>query len=148
MAKKIVATNRRAKYDYQIIDEYDAGIVLKGHEVKSIRAGNATIVGAFIVIKDDEAWLTNAHIKKYAHAANVKDFDPVRNRKLLLHASEIEKLRIARSNKQAIIPLYFHVKGPNIKLAIATARGKKHYDKRSAIRKKDIERNEQRRFKA
>ncbi len=134
MAEKILATNRRARYDYQLIDTYTAGLVLHGHEVKSLRAGNIDLKAAFVTIKDNAAWLTNAHIRRYQHAAGLTDYDPVRPRQLLLGRRELANLQAAKQNKLTIVPLRVIAKGPFIKLVIATARGQKKYDKRAVKR--------------
>lgn len=148
MTSKTFTINRRARFDYTLHDKYTAGLVLHGHEVKSVRAGGANLKGAFITISaDGEAWLNNSHIIKYQSASTVTDYDPDRARKLLLNKKEINKLIEARAGKFTIIPISIFVAGPNIKLSLATATGKKNYDKRSSIKKRDIERQESRRFK-
>lgn len=139
MGEKILALNRRARHDYQIIDEYTAGIMLKGFEVKSIRNSQADIKNAFVTLKNGEAWLTNAHVKQYSHAGSLKDYDPTRPRKLLLNQRELDSLVQAKENKLTIIPLKIIVSGRHIKLCIATARGKKSYDKRQDLKKHDAD---------
>lgn len=145
---KTFAINRKARHDYTLLDEFSAGIVLAGHEAKSIRNGGAQLNGAYVTIsRNNEAWLTNASIRKYAHAANVPQYDPAQPRKLLLKKNEIEKLTNARNNKQTIVPLKIYAAGPYIKLGLAIAKGKKLHDKRSTIKRRDIERQEMRKFK-
>ncbi len=140
MAEKILANNRRASFDYQLHDTYTAGLVLRGYETKSIRAGQIDLKNAFITLKDDEAWLTNAHVRQYQHAGGLKDYDPVRARKLLLSRREINALAAAKHNKLTIVPLRAVLKGPYVKLVIATAKGKKKYDKRATKQAEDARR--------
>ena len=145
MANSTYATNKRARFDYDIQDQFTAGIVLEGHEVKSIRSGNASLKGAYVTISDkDEAWLTNSHVKLYEHAGGIADYDAERPRKLLLNRSEIDRLVRARHDKLVIVPLSLHAAGPNIKVSIATGRPKKRHDKRQAIKKRDTDRDTQR----
>lgn len=147
MAAKPLATNRRARFDYTLIDEYTAGIVLAGHEVKSVRHGGASLKGAYVTISvKNEAWLTNAHIRKYDSATTVQDYDPNQARKLLLNRKEIDVLSAARNNELTIVPLSIFIAGNRIKLRIATARGKKLHDKRHDIKRRDTERQERRAF--
>jgi SsrA-binding protein len=136
--KKII--NRRAPYDYQLLEKFEAGIVLSGPEVKSIRAGHLHLEQAFIQIKNGEAWLFNAHIHPYKFADN-RDYDPTRPRRLLLHKNEILKL-VQQTTQRGltIIPVSCYTKGNKIKLEIALAKGKKKYEKREAIKKRDLER--------
>lgn len=148
MGNSTYTTNKRARFDYQLMDKYIAGLVLTGHETKSIRAGNASLKGAYITISaKGEAWLTNAHIAKYRHATTIHDYDPEQPRKLLLNRAEIEKLIRARNDKLAILPTSLHAAGPNIKLAIATGKPKKRQDKRQTIKKRDTERDVRRTLK-
>jgi len=145
MAKNTFATNKKARFDYTLQDTYIAGVVLAGHEVKSIRNSNVSLKGAYITISEkDEAWLTNAHIKLYEHANNVSDYDAERPRKLLLNKAEIERLKRARDDKLVIVPLSIHAAGPRIKLSLATARPKKKHDKRQSIKRRDTERDTRR----
>lgn len=149
MGNKTYATNKKAKFDYELQDSFIAGLVLAGHEAKSIRAGNASLKGAYVTISENgEAWLTNAHIKQYQHATTLSSYDPEQSRKLLLNKSEIERLIRARNEKLVIVPLSIHAAGPNIKLSIAIARPKKRFDKRHSIKKRDVERESQRHFKS
>lgn len=148
MAEKILATNRRARFDYTLLDTYTAGLVLHGYETKSIRAGQIDLKQAFVTMKDNEAWLTNAHVRRYQHAGSLKEYDPVRSRKLLLSRRELAKLAEAKHSKLTIIPLKVVLKGPYIKLVIATAQGKKKYDKRSAKRAEDARREAEKAVKS
>lgn len=133
--KKII--NRRARFDYQILTKFEVGVVLNGGEVKSIKAGHLKLEEAFIRLKDHEAWLFNAHIHPYSFAANQEE-DPRRARKLLLHKKELLKLKQEATQKGlTIVPLSCYTKHNKIKFEIALAKGKKKYEKREAIRKKD-----------
>ena len=139
MSLKIVSTNRKARHDYFIIDEYEAGLVLLGSEIKSIRAGQISIKEAYIKIDGTEAWLINAHIAAYEPASR-QNHDPKRPRKLLLHKKELLKLwDEVRQKGVTIIPLRVYLKDGRAKIEIATAKGKKKYDKRAALAQKDAE---------
>ncbi len=148
MSQKTIAKNRRAYFDYTHIDTFTAGVSLLGHEVKSIRMGNIDLNGSFVTIQNEEAWLTNAHIKQYPHANDIGDYDPTRSRKLLLQKSELSKIIQARESKLTIIPLAVILSGPYIKIIIATARGKKLHDKRKNIQKRDTDRDTLRELKS
>jgi SsrA-binding protein len=133
--KKII--NRRASFDYQILTKFEVGVVLNGGEVKSIKAGHLKLEEAFIRLKDHEAWLFNAHIHPYSFAAN-KEVDPHRARKLLLHKKELLKLKQEATQKGlTIVPLSCYTRHNKIKLEIALAKGKKKYEKRESLKKKD-----------
>lgn len=147
MGIKIVATNRKAKHEYFILDTYEAGLVLKGSEIKSIRAGQVSLAQAYVSIDGNEAWLVNSHIAPYDEA-NRNNHDPLRTRKLLLHRSEIHKLADkVRQKGGTIIPLRIYLKDGKAKIEIALAKGKKHYDKRADIAKRDAQREMDRRYK-
>ncbi len=149
MAVKVIARNRRARQDYHISDTYEAGIVLRGSEIKSIRAGQISIQEAFVRIDANrlEAWLENAHIAPYDPASRL-NHDPLRPRKLLLHRREIGKLwDSVRKKSMTIIPLQVYLKGGRAKVEIALARGKRQYDKRSAIKARETEREIQRQLR-
>jgi SsrA-binding protein len=147
MSQKVVATNRKAKHEYFLLDTYEAGIVLKGSEIKSIRAGQISLAQAYVSVNDHEAWLMNAHIAPYNEASRF-NHDPLRPRKLLLHASEIRKLYDKVRQKGAtIVPLKVYLRDGLAKVEIALARGKKHYDKRAEIAKRDAQRELDRRYK-
>ena len=136
--KKII--NRRARYDYQLLKKFEAGIVLAGSEVKSVKAGHIKFAGSFVRIHDGEIWLHNAHISPYAFADN-RDYEPTRTRKLLLHKKELISLeQQIKEKKLTIMPVSCYTKHRKVKLEIALARGKKQYEKREAIKKRDIER--------
>lgn len=129
--------NRRARYDYQLLERLEAGIVLTGDEVKSIRAGHINLEEGFVRFRNGEAWLVNAHIAPYSHTFE-KGADPRRDRKLLLHKRELLNWSLKAAQKNlTIIPILCYTKGRNIKLAIALAKGKRQYEKREAIKKKE-----------
>ncbi len=144
MGIKIIATNRKASHDYFLLDQYEAGMVLLGTEIKSIRAGQISIKEAFVHTDQDEAWLVNAHIAQYDPASR-ENHEPRRRRKLLLHRKEIEELKEATTLKGlTIVPLKVYLKDGRAKIEIAVARGKKKYDKRAEIAKRDAEREMER----
>ena len=139
------ATNPRAYFDYEILETIEAGIVLEGHEVKSIKTGKVSIKGTYVKILNEEAFLIGATISPYQPANTPADYDPQRSRKLLLSRREIIKLiGLSHSDGLTIVPLKFYGKKGKIKLLIGVARGKKKYDKREIIKKKDIARSKQR----
>lgn len=142
------AVNKKARFDYEILDTYEAGLVLTGPEVKSIRAGQVKLTGAFVTFLANSARLTNAHIPKYKYAATIEDYDPDRSRVILLKKKESEKLRGKLQEKGlTIVPLSIYTKGRHIKLEIALARGKKTYDKRETIKNRDQKREIARKLK-
>jgi SsrA-binding protein len=147
MGIKVVATNRKARHEYILLDRYEAGLVLKGSEIKSIRAGQISLAQAYVSLDENEAWLVNSHIAPYNEASR-NNHDPLRPRKLLLHRTEIHKLSDKVRQKGAtVIPLRLYLKDGRAKLEIALAKGKKHYDKRADIAKRDAEREMDRRYK-
>lgn len=148
MSIKVVATNRKAKFDYHILDTYEAGISLKGSEIKSIRAGQMSLSEAYVSIKDGrEAWLVSAHIAPYDQASQF-NHDPLRPRKLLLHRREINNLwDEVRRKSVTIIPLRVYLKNGLAKVEIAVAKGKKLHDKRKAIAERDAQREIERNFR-
>ena len=138
---KIVATNRKAKFEYFLLDQFEAGISLKGSEIKSIRSGQISIKEAYIRVDEHEAWLMEAHVAPYAEA-NRFNHEPRRPRQLLLHKREIRKLRDSvRKKGLTVIPTKVYLKGGRAKVEIALARGKKLHDKRHAIAKRETERD-------
>ena len=147
MSQKVIATNRKAKHEYFLLETYEAGLVLKGSEIKSIRAGQISLSQAYVTTDGREIWLVNAHIAPY-NEANRFNHDPLRQRKLLLHGSEIRKLYAKVKQKGAtIIPLRVYLKEGLAKIEIALAKGKKHYDKRAEIAKRDAQREIDRHYK-
>ncbi len=144
---KLIAQNKKAYHDYFIEETFEAGMVLVGTEVKSIRAGSGSIKESFIRIKDGEAFLFNMHINPY-EKGNIFNKEPLRTRKLLLHKREINKLVGSISTKgMTIVPLKVYIKGSLVKMEIGLARGKKLHDKRQDIASKDVRRQNEREFK-
>ena len=140
MNGKVVARNRRARHEYFILETLEAGIVLHGSEIKSIRAGQISLAEAYVRIDGKEAWLEDAHIAPYEQAS-INNHEPLRPRKLLLHSSEIRKLwNTVRQKGVAIIPLSVYLHNGRAKVEIAIAKGKKLYDKRAEIAKRDSQR--------
>ncbi len=144
--EKVLITNRKAQHDYFIIETYEAGIVLKGTEVKSLRAGNANLQDSFAVIKNGEVWLENMHISQYPQAS-YNNHEPKRDRKLLLHKKEIRRLKNKLEEKgNTLVPLRVYLKNKKIKIELALAKGKKSFDKREAIAKRETEREIKRKY--
>jgi len=141
-----LATNKKAFFDYNILDKYEAGIVLSGQEVKSARQGQASLKGAYITInKDKEVFLLNASIPKYKMAGPIPNYDPTQSRKLLLHKKEINNLAgKLQQTGLTLVPISLYTKGKNIKLEIGLAQGKKKFDKRQNIKERDEKRKIQR----
>jgi SsrA-binding protein len=138
--RKLVAQNRKARHDYHIEDVYEAGLVLTGTEVKSLRAGRASLVDGFAVLKDGEAWLQNVHIPEYDQGTWT-NHEPRRPRKLLLHRHEIAKLvGKTKEGGLTLVPLSLYFKDGRAKVEIALARGKRSCDKRQAIAERDARR--------
>lgn len=146
-AYKLIAQNKKAYHDYFIEESFEAGIVLVGTEVKSIRQGSCSVKESFIRIKDGEAFIFNMHINPY-DKGNIFNKDPLRTRKLLLHKREINRIVGEISIKgMTLVPLKVYIKGSLIKVEMGLARGKKLHDKRQDIAKKDLQRQTQRNFK-
>jgi SsrA-binding protein len=139
-----LATNRRAAHKYELIERLEAGVELRGSEVKSLREGKAQIGDAYAAIEEGEVWLRNAHIPPYAPAA-IENHDPERPRKLLLHRHEIERLvgRMQRK-KLTLVPTRIYFKGSRAKVELALARGKQQRDRRREIRDRDVQREVER----
>ena len=144
---KVVATNRKARHEYHIIDTMEAGIALKGTEVKSIRNGNVNLKDSYADIKNGEVILLNMHVSHYKQG-NLFNHDPVRNRKLLLHKKEIRKLIGKVQEKgMTLVPLKVYIKNGKVKIELALVKGKQIYDKRADIAKKDMQREQEREWK-
>lgn len=136
---KILSDNRSAGHNYHLLDRYEAGLVLTGTEVKAAKTGKIQLKESYAEIVEDEAWLMNAHISEYSHG-NLMNHVPVRKRKLLLHRSEIEKLRgETREKGLTVVPTKLYLKSGRIKVEIAVAKGKKFHDKREAIKTKEMQ---------
>jgi len=147
LEEKNITSNRKALHEYFIVQKFEAGISLVGTEVKSLRAGKANLVDAYASIRDGEVWLLKAHIGVYDQG-NINNHDPVRKRKLLLKKSEVRKLRIKIDEKgHTLIPLRLYFKQGKVKVELALARGKRSYDKRESIAKKDLKRDMDRNLK-
>jgi SsrA-binding protein len=142
-----VATNRRARYRFELLETYECGIELLGTEVKALREGKAQLGDAYAVIEGGEVWLRNAHIPPYPPAAD-QNHDPERPRKLLMHRYEIERL-IGRIQRRGLtlIPTRIYFKGPRAKVELALARGKEHRDRRREIAERDMRREVERELK-
>jgi SsrA-binding protein len=139
-----IVNNPKARRDYEILETYEAGIVLRGTEVKALRAGKAQIADAFARVENEQAWLHNAHIDEYTWG-NRNNHQPKAARKLLLHKSEIRKMAAATAVKgHTLVPLSFYWKAGRVKVAIAIGRGKQLYDKRQDLRDRDSDRDLQR----
>jgi SsrA-binding protein len=140
MSVKVLATNRKARHDYFLLDTYEAGIALLGSEIKSIRAGQISIKEAYVRVEGGEAWLVEAHVAPYNHA-NRNNHEPRRPRKLLLHKKEIHRMQDGvRKKGVTIIPTRVYLKNGRAKVEIAVARGKRNFDKRQAIAERDAQR--------
>ena len=138
--QKVIVSNRKARHDYSILDTYEAGLVLVGTEVKSLREGRASLVDAFATVDDGEVWLRNVHIPEYTQGTWT-NHTPRRTRKLLLHRREIEKL-IGKTKESglSLVPLSMYFKDGKVKVELALAKGKKTYDKRQDLAKRDAQR--------
>ena len=139
------ANNPKARFDYEILETIEVGIVLRGFEVKAVKSGMASIRGAYVKMINEEPYLIGATISPYQSANTPKNYDPQRSRKLLLSKAEISKLvGLSKSQGSTLVPLKFYDKKGRIKLLIGIARGKKKHDKRETIKKKDVARAKQR----
>jgi len=142
------AENRKARFNYEILEKYEAGIELLGVEVKSVRKGEMSLEGAFVIVRGGEAYLINASIPPYQVKNTPKDYDPLRNRRLLLSKKEIAALAGNEKNKSlTIVPISVYNKGRKIKVEIALVKGKKKFDKRETLKKRDSDREIRREYK-
>jgi SsrA-binding protein len=138
--EKLIASNKKAYHDYFVLQKFEAGLSLRGTEVKSLRDGKANLKDAYVIFKGSEAFLFNAHISPYSHG-NLQNHEPERSRKLLLHRKEIEKAREQVVEKGlTVVPLRLYFKGGKVKVEIAVVRGKKLYDKRETEKRREAER--------
>jgi SsrA-binding protein len=138
--RKVIASNRRARHDYAIIDSYECGIVLQGTEVKSLRAGKASLADAYASVEDGEVWLRNLHIPEYAQGTWT-NHEPRRPRKLLMHREEIARLvGKTREGGLTLVPLSLYFADGKVKVELALARGKKTHDKRQDLARRDAQR--------
>ena len=147
MKKTVVSTNRKAYHEFHILENFEAGIQLKGSEVKSIREGSVSLKQSYIVTRRGEAWIKALHIPSYSHTG-YDGHDPLRNRKLLLHKREILKIDTKLAEKGlTAVPTKLYFKGGLVKIELGLAKGKKLYDKRASKKKRDVERDIQRALK-
>lgn len=138
--RKVIASNRKARHDYTVIDTYEAGMVLMGTEVKALREGRASLVDGFASIDDGEVWLQGVHIAEYAQGTWT-NHAPRRKRKLLLHRAEIERLeQRTKESGLTLVPLQLYFSGSHVKVELALAKGKRSYDKRQDLAKRDAQR--------
>jgi SsrA-binding protein len=146
---KVLAQNKKAYFKYKILEKFEAGIVLIGPEVKSIKSGRINLVGSFVVLKDNEAYLIGCHIPPYQPKNMPADYNPERSRKLLLKKTEIKHL-IGKSKQKGLtlVPLRVYTRKGRIKIEFATVKGKKKVDKREIIKKREVEREMQRELKS
>jgi len=136
-----LAKNRKAEFEYFLLERFEAGISLQGSEIKSVRAGQVSLQEAYVQVSENEAWLRDAHIATY-NPASYTNHDPKRQRQLLLNKREIKELWVAvRQKGVSVVPVKMYLKNGRAKLEIALAKGKKLYDKRNELEKKDIERD-------
>ncbi|MBI2592613.1 MAG: SsrA-binding protein SmpB [Candidatus Colwellbacteria bacterium] len=144
-----LSRNKRTHFDYNVLEKFEAGIVLSGHEVKSVKAGRLNLAGAFVIIKGNEAWLINAELPPYQAANTPEGYEPARTRKLLLSKKEIKTL-IGKTKESGltVVPLRAYLKNGKVKLEIGLARHKKARDKRETIRKRETDREINRAMKS
>ena len=136
-----LAINKRAKFDYEILETFEAGLMLLGHEVKSVRAGQMSLRGAYVTMHGGEAWLTGSTIPAYAKAGPLPGYDSMRSRKLLLHRRELSRILGKMQQKGlTLVPISVYTRRSTIKIEFGLARGKKMYEKREAIKKRDLDR--------
>ena len=148
MPEKLIAENRRARFDYELLDRYEAGLVLTGTEVKSLRQGRATLAQSYAEVRDGEAWLHGAEIAVYDHG-NVANHDPMRPRKLLLHRRELDRLYgTIREKGLTLVPTRLYFKDGRVKIELAVARGKEQRDKRRDVADRDAKRQMERALKS
>jgi SsrA-binding protein len=145
--EKNITVNRKARHEYAIIQTFEAGIVLQGTEVKALRAGKANLVDSYATVREGEVWLLSAHISEYTQG-NINNHNPTRERKLLLNKAEIRKL-IGKVKEKGLtlIPLRLYFKNGKVKVELALVKGKKEYDKRETIAKRDFQRDQERKIK-
>lgn len=147
MSIKVIATNRKARHEYEFHDTFEAGLVLKGSEIKSIRAGRVSLQQGYVTFERGEAWLVDVHIAPYDQAGR-ENHEPQRRRKLLLNRREIDRLAAQAQQKgYTVVPTRLYLKDGRAKIEIALARGKKLYDKRQSIAERDSKRQVERAIK-
>ena len=143
-----LAENRKGLFDFEILERYEGGLMLHGHEVKSVRNGGMKLKGAYVTMRGGEVWLLGAHIQKYTKAGSVQEYDPDRIRKVLLHKRELRSLTGKLEQKGlTLVPISVYTKGSKIKIEIGLARGKKQFEKKEKIKKRDLDREIRRSLK-
>ena len=136
-----LSKNKRVKFDYDILETFEAGLVLSGQEVKSAKTGHFKLKGGHVIFRGDDAYIIGVHISKYNKAGELKDYDPERTRKLLLHKKELRRLRGKSEEKGlTIVPIRAYINRGRIKIEIGVGRGKKRHEKRAVIKKRDLDR--------
>ncbi|MBE6349125.1 MAG: SsrA-binding protein SmpB [Spirochaetaceae bacterium] len=144
---KLIAQNRKARFNYSIEESFECGIVLEGTEVKSVKEGNISFPDAFAEIINDEVWVKGLHISEYVYSS-IFNHNPDRNKKLLLHKDEIKRLKRKVEEKGfTLIPLSFYLKNGRVKVDLGLCKGKKQFDKRADIKERDVHREMQREFR-
>lgn len=143
-----LATNKKASFDYEFLEKFEGGLKLTGPEVKSVKAGHIQLQGSFLYLKNGELWLKGATISKYGPAGSQPGYDPVRDRKVLLHGRELKRL-VGKTHEQGLtlVPISVYTRTTLVKLEFVLARGKKQYEKREEIKKRDVERELRTRMK-
>ena len=143
-----LAQNKKALFDYEVLEKFEAGLVLTGQEVKSVKNGQINLKGAYVTFHNNEAFLLNAHVSAYQPAGKLTDYDPTHSRKLLLRQREIRYLRGKSEEKGlTIVPISVYTKHRFVKVEIAVARGKKQFDKRETVKKRELDREVRRTLK-
>jgi len=138
--EKVITVNKKAYHDYEIFNKYEAGIVLLGSEVKSLRQNKGSVQDAYAKLTKGEIWLINSNIPEYKYST-IESHEPLRDRKLLLHNNEIRKITVKLREKGfTLIPLKLYFSGPHVKVELGLAKGKRQYDKREAIKREEIQR--------
>lgn len=138
----ILSVNRKAKHDYEFLETYEAGLILTGPEVKATKDGQVQLKGSYLMFQGGELWIRNMHISRYKKASGEEGYDPVRDRKVLMHKRELKKLVVKREAEGlTLVPISVYTKGDLIKLSFALARGKKKHEKRESIKKRDVARD-------
>ena len=143
---KLLAKNRRATFDYEITERLVGGLVLSGSEVKSIKNGHSSLKGSFVTLREGEAWLNNAHVTPYQPGGQISAPEPTRLRKLLLHRKQLDHLILEKRSGLSVVPTALLLQGNLIKIEIGIGRGKKRYDKREALKRRDTDREMARRI--
>jgi SsrA-binding protein len=147
--RKVLAVNRRARADYDILETYEAGIALTGSEIKSVRERHVSLAEAYALVRSGELWLYNCNIARYKAAGHYGRFDPARPRKLLMHRAQIARLGLEASRQRlTIVPLRLYLKGHIAKIEIGLARGRRKYEKRDVIERREAEREMERAMKS